>query len=404
MNVEIEELSPCQKKLKIQLSEKEVNKEYQTVIQDFRKNVTIPGFRKGKASISTIKRRFSREIKDDVKEKLLEHSLKDALVQHNISPIGTPTLNVKHIKVAENQPIEYDVEVEFLPVIEVTDYKGIEIVKLPVGEVPESSITQALEILQRQNAINEPVDDDYHLSDNDSVTVNYQRSLDGEPFGEPVENQTIWLGVDSVPPEFRQHLIGKKKGEHVVFGVPYGENVQDKTLAGKTLEFVVDIANIEKVSLPDIDDEFAKDLDEESLDALKKKLEQKIKAQLEQDTIAATKHQILMKLVETHVFDIPPSLIKDQKKTYPKKKEEELKKMLRAGIILSKIQIQENISVTDEEIEATVEKLAMQHQTPVAAMKGYLSQHGGLERVRADILEMKTLDFLYEHAQLVEGE
>ena len=106
MNVAIEELSPCQKKLKIQLSAEEVNKEYQTVVQDLRKNVAIPGFRKGKASISTIKRRFAKEIKSDVKEKLLERSLKDALTQQNISPVGKPSLDVKNVTVAENQPVE----------------------------------------------------------------------------------------------------------------------------------------------------------------------------------------------------------------------------------------------------------------------------------------------------------
>jgi trigger factor len=403
MNVEVEELSPCQKKLKIQLSAEEVNKEYQTVIQDFRKNVIIPGFRKGKASISTIKRRFSREIKDEVKEKLLEHSLKEALVQQEISPIGTPTLDVKQIKVTENKPIEYDVEVEFIPTIEITDYKGIEITKPSVGEVQESSITKALRDLQRQNAINEPVDDDYRISENDSVTVNYRRILDGESFGEPAENQTVWLASDSVLSEFRQHMIGRQKGDQVEFSVQYEEDAQDKTLAGKRLEFIVNIVDVEKVTLPDIDDEFAKDLEEDSLDALKKKLEQRIKEQLEQDAIAATKNQILMKLAETHVFEIPPSLIKEQKKKYPDKEEEEIKKMLRAGIILSKIQIQENISVTDEEVEATIERIATQHQMPVATMKGYLTQHGGLERIHADMMETKTLDFLYENAQLTEG-
>jgi len=404
MNVEIEELNPCQKKLKIQLSTEEVNKEYQTVVQDLRKDISIPGFRKGKASISTIKRRFSREIKNKVKEKLIKHSLNEALVEHNISPVGTPTLDVKNIKIAENQPIEYDVEVEVIPLIEITDYKGVGIAKPSVDEVSENSITQAIEVLQRENAINEPVDDDYRISDNDSVTLNYRMSLDGEPLGKPVENKTIWLGVDSVIPEFQQHMLGQKKGDHVVFSVHYGDDVQDKTLAGKTIEFTVDIVDVEKVSLPDIDDEFARDLEEESLDSLKKNLEQRIKAQLEQDAIAATKNQILMKLAETHVFDIPPFLIKEQKKKYPDKEEEEIKKMLRAGIIISKIQTQENISVTDEEVETTIEKLAMQNQTSVAAMKGYISKHGGIERIQSDLLEDKILDFLYAHAQLVEGE
>ena len=402
MNVAIEELSPCQKKLKIQLSAEEVNKEYQTVVQDLRKNVAIPGFRKGKASISTIKRRFAKEIKSDVKEKLLERSLKDALTQQNISPVGKPSLDVKNVTVVENQPVEYDVEVEFIPSIEVTDYKGVKVKQPVVAEVAESEITHALEVLQRQNAVNEPVADDYVICDQTSVTINYQRTVDGNPVGEPVTNYTVWLGVDQVMPEVRDNLLGKKKGAHVTFSVPYQEDFWDKNLAGKTVEFAVDIVNVEKVVLPAIDDEFAKDLEQESLEALKQKIAQDIKNRKEQDAIAATKNQILMQLAEIHVFDVPPSLVKEQKKKYAAKEEEEIKKVLRAGIILTKIQEQEHLSATEEEVEAMVEKLATQNQMPVAAMKGYLSEHGGLERIRSDMLETKVLDLLYEHAQLVE--
>jgi trigger factor len=368
MQVDIQELSPCQKKLKIQLSADEVNQQYRTVMQELRRNVTIPGFRKGKASLDTIKRRFAQEIKNQVKEKLLEHSLQDALVQHKIAPIGSPSANVKEIKIAENQPVEYEVEVECLPPLEITDYKGVKITKPSIGEVPENNITQAL-----------------------------------EPFGDPVENLTIWLGVDEAIPEFRQNMIGKQKGDHVVFAVQYGEDAQNKQLAGKTMEFAVDIINVEKVVLPAIDDEFAKDLEEESLGALKKRIEQDIHKRLEQDAIAAKKHEILMTLADTHVFDVPPSLIKEQQKKFPDKEEAEIKKMLRAGIILSKIQAQEQISVSDAEVEATIEKLAMRHQMPVAAMKGYLAKQNGTEQIRSEIAETKTLDFLYEHAQIVEG-
>jgi trigger factor len=403
MNVAIEELNSCQKKLTIQLSTEEVNKEYQAVIRDLRKNVTIPGFRKGKASISTIRRRFSGEIKNEVKEKLLEQSLKDALVQHKISPVGTPSLDVKNLKIDENQPVEYHVEVEVIPTFEVTDYKGVEIAKPSEPDVPESDITQMLEMLQRQHATNEPVEDDYCISDGTSATINYeQKTLDGELIGEPVTNFSVWVGVDSTLPELYQFLLGKKKGDRGSFRVTSGEDAQNKELVGETTEFSVEVVNVEKVVLPEIDDEFAKDLEQETLEDLKQQIKENIKARREQDAIIETKNQILLKLAETHLFDIPPSLLKDQKKKYPNKEEEELKKMLRAGIIMGKIQVQENIEVTEEEVNTRIQQLATQSQMPVATMRNYLEQQGGLERVRSDILETKTLDFLYEHAHLVE--
>jgi trigger factor len=289
MNVVVEELGSCQKKLTIQLSTEEVSKEFQTVVQDLRKNIALPGFRKGKASISTIKRRFRRQINDQVKENLLETSLKDALLEQELNPVGTPSIDVKSIKVSENQPVEYVAEVEFWPSIDVDDYKGVEITRKKAPETSEEQITEALEALRRQNAIHEPLDDDHVIVDNDSVTVHYQRTLDGEAFGEPVENGSFWLGVDQVLPELAENVFGKKKGDHLDFPVHYGEDAPNKSLAGKTLDFSVDIDNVENVVLPELDDEFAKDLEQESLESLKERISQNIQARVEQDLLAETK-------------------------------------------------------------------------------------------------------------------
>ncbi len=403
MNVVVEDLGSCRKKLTVHIPVEDVKKEYQRVIQDLRKDLTVPGFRKGKASISTIRRRFKQKISDDVKEKLLESSLKDAFVEQKISPAGSPTMDIKSIKVAEDQPVEYDVEVEVLPSVEITNYKGVEISKSAVGKVSEPQISQMLEALQRNNAINEPIEDDDHVIVNkDSVTINFRRTFNGEPFGEPVENYTFWLGVENVLPELSRNVFGKKKGEHVDFSVKYPEEYEDKSFAGKTMQFSVDIVNIENVVLPEIDDEFAKDLEAESLDELRERVKESLKAQFELDAIAVTKHRLLMKIAEPFSFEVPPSLIKDQKKRYPDKKEEDIVKRLRAGVILGKIQDQENIQVTEEEVDTIVAQLATQNQVPVATMKTLLEERGGFDQIRSDIAETKVLNFLYEHANVVE--
>jgi trigger factor len=401
MNVAIEDLTPCQKKLTIQLSADEVNQEYQNVVQNLRKDVIIPGFRKGKASFSTIKRRFSRDIKKTVKENLLERSLKEALTDHEIVPVTTPSLDVKKITLAENRPLEYDVEVELIPPFEL-NYKGVQISKSPVTEVTEDHVQQTLTVLQQQNAVNEPVDESHVISNNSSVTLNYQRMLEGQPLEDRVKNFTCWLGVDQIPQELYNNLLGKQKGDHFTFSIHYGEDAQDKTLAGKTVDFTVDIVDVEKVVVPELDDEFAKDLEQDSLDALKEQIRNDLRGRFEADAVAATKNRLLMQLAETHPFEIPPSLLKQQKLQSPGKSEEELKKGLRAGIILSRIQQQEALTATEEEIEQVVQQLARQHQVSVAAMKGALTQQGGLNKIHSDLVEHKALDLLYEHAQIVE--
>lgn len=402
MNVVVETLGPCQKKFVIQLSSEEVNKQYRTVLSNLRKDVAIPGFRKGKASIETIKRRFHRQLLDEVKEQLLENSLKDALMEHKIAPITSPTIDVKAIKIAENQPVEYVAEVEYWPPFDVTQYTGVQIARKTTPETTDEQVAQALEALRRQNATNEPVEADHAIAPNDQVTVTYQRTLDGSPYGKPVENVSFWMGVDKVFPELEEHAQGKKKGEHVEFSVTYGEDSPNKELSGKTLVFAVDIVNVEKVILPDLDDEFAKDLEEESLDALKRKIASNIRERVEHDLIADAKNRLLMKIAEAHTFDVPPSLLKEQMKIYPNVEESEVLKMLRAGAVMAKIQEKEQIIVPDADLDAEVEKIAMQQRLPVAAMKSYLAENNRLEQLRSNMREARTLDFLYQHAQVAE--
>jgi FKBP-type peptidyl-prolyl cis-trans isomerase (trigger factor) len=119
--------------------------------------------------------------------------------------------------------------------------------------------------------------------------------------------------------------------------------------------------------------------------------------------VVDAKNRLLMKIAGQYEFDVPPSLVDNQKKATPDKEEEEIVKMLRAGAVLSKIQQQEEISVTDAELDEAIEALSMQQRVPVAAMKSFLaSQPDGIERLRADIRESKTLNFLYENAKVVE--
>ncbi|PIE34075.1 trigger factor [candidate division KSB3 bacterium] len=405
MNVAVEELGACQKKLTIHVPVDEVNKQYQDVVRDIRKNVALPGFRKGKASISTIKRRFQKQIHDEVKEKLLETSFRDALIEKDIAPVGTPDIDVKSIKVVENAPVEYVAEVEFWQPFDVENYKEVEISKKNAPETSEEQIAETLEALQRQNAYHEPVEDGHVIVDNDSVTVNYQRSLDGVLYGEAVENVSFWLGVDQHFPELADHVFGKQKGDHVDFSVTYEEDAPNKNLAGKTLDFAVDIVNVEKVVLPELDDEFAKDLEEESLETLRQKIADNLKAQAERNLVVDAKNRLLMKIAEDYSFDIPPSLISSQKKATPDKEDEEIIKMLRAGAVLAKIQQKEGISVSDTEVDEAIATLSMQQRLPAATMKSFLaSQPDGIERLRGDIRESKTLDFLYENAKVVEEE
>lgn len=233
------------------------------------------------------------------------------------------------------------------------------------------------------------------------------------------------IGGSNTVREFSDNLRGAKAGEERGFQIEYPDDFQDKRLAGKTLDYKVQIKAIKKKQVPELNDEFARELgDFKSIDELRTRIREQIEAQKKHDIEHAAKDKLVEELVKRNEFPVPESLLERQVTARLERgfralaaqgmRADDMRKMdfgrlrtgqreaafreVKASLILEKIADKENIQTSDEELNIEVERLAHQGRQPVEALRKKLEEEGALERMRERIRNEKTLDFLYQRS------
>lgn len=402
MKVAVETLDLCTKKLIIEVPEEEVNKQYQRVLGELKKDVVMPGFRKGRIPYDLLKTRFKKQIEGEVKAKLLQASYEEALKESNISPILKPEIDQDKLSLTENQPFKYEVTVEVKPEIQIENYKGIPVIKPSIKPVSEEEVQKGLETLQREHIQYQECAEDYVIKNDDMVIIDYNGFRDDKPIKNGgVQNYSLVIGSKTMIPGFEEQFLGRKKGDAFEFTITYPEESSNKELAGKNIRFLVKIKDVKEGYLLPLDDEFAKDLEFSSLEELRAKIRKGIEEQLQKEAETNLKRQVFNILVDKHPFPAPPSLITYQRTVFQVSEEEAIRRV-RGAIILEEIAKLENITVSEEELDEEIKKLAARHNQHPAVLKKSLKEKGNLEELRLDLLNEKTLDFLITHAKVIE--
>jgi len=402
VKVAVETIDPCKKKLVIEVPEEDVNKQYRATVNELKKEATMPGFRKGRIPYNLLRTRFKKQIEGEVKARLLQTSYEEALKETNLSPILRPEVDQDKLTVAENQPFKYEVTIEVKPEIQVEGYKGMAVKKLPVKPVTDEDVQKGLEALQREHIQYREAPEGYSIKGNDLIVIDYDGFLEDKPIKNgSVQDYSLVVGSKTMIPGFEEQFLGRQKGDQFEFNLTYPEDHPNEELAGKNVRFSVKIKDVKEGYLLPLDDEFAKDLEFNSLEELKGKIRQGIAERLQKEVDAALKRQILNALVEKHPFPVPPSLVNYQRIMF-RIPEEEAVRRVRSSLILEEIARLENITVSEEELDEEIKKMAARHNQHPAALKKSLKEKGSLEDVRLDLLETKTLDFLVSHANILE--
>ena len=311
MKIDLDELSPVQRKVHIELPANEVAGEFSRAYQDLGKRVRIKGFRAGKAPRSVLQGIYGDEIREQVRSQLVEHSLGEVIKDRGLQLVSRPEIEAAELQ--ENGDFSFSAVFEVKPEIDVKNYLDIK-VKKPRIAVTDDQIDEALKRLQQSHARLEPVTDRMVAERGDFIAVDFAGFVDGKPFsGGKGDNYIIEIGAGQALPQFDDALQGAKQGEEKHIKVPYPEDYPNRGLAGKTAEFSVVVREIKQKVLPTIDDEFAKDHGEcSSLEELKRVIRQRLEAELAQYQKEELKEQILNHLIESHSFEPPASMVERQ--------------------------------------------------------------------------------------------
>jgi len=415
------------REIQVEIPAEEVGRQTESLIQKYQKMARIPGFRRGHVPASIIRKRFSEEIKTDVVESLVPRYFRQEAERLGVHPVSQPRVTDLHLH--EGEPLRFKAAFEVLPEIKLEGYKELRADK-PEIAVSDSDVEQALSDLRERHATFTPIEG-RALADGDFAQV----SLDGHPKsaegqtaeGQPVHMDEVLVEIagKNTMPEFTEHLRGANAGDERTFDVNYPEDTQDKRLAGKTFSYAVKVGSIKQKSLPELNDEFAKQLGQfQTVDDLRKAVREQIESERKHEAEHAAKEKLVGELIQRNDFEVPDSLVEQQIDIRIERglralaaqglTAEQMKKMdlqrLRAGqrepsihdvkaaLLLERVAEEENIQVSDEELDRELESLARQSKQTSEAVRARLTRDGGLDRIRTRIRNEKTLDFLYHQS------
>ncbi len=433
MKTELVDVSPTRKEIKIEIEPAVIREAYDRISDEYAKKAKVPGFRPGHAPRSVVRTRFKSEIRADALQQLVPDAVNAAISEHAPSAIGQPDVQLDTNEALDKfgeQPLSVRVNVEVLPRVELKTYKGVE-ANRQTRPITDADVDEMVGALRESSASMAPVEDRPAALD-DTVTINVTgKFLESEEEDIKADDVEVTLGAKGVQPEFTENLTGVKVDDERTFVVDYPADFTSKGLAGKKVEYTTKVTAVRVKELPEADDDWARSLGEEfdSLATLRTKVREDLEKRASVEADHRLRSQVLQKLIETHEFEVPQSLV-DHQTSYrlesvvrdmigrgidPRHQEvnwegarEELKGQaeedVRGTMLLERIAEDEKIDVTDEEIQTEIEAIAKGSRQSVEQVRSVLTKEGGERSIANRLRNRKALDFVVEHAQITDEE
>ncbi len=412
----------CTRELVIDVPADEVSAAYRRVTAQYRRYARIPGFRAGKVPESIVRRRYAGEIRREVIDALLPARFNQGVQELGVRPVGQP--QVTELTVDDGAPMHVKAVFEYIPEFSIDGYRDVTVPK-PSVEVTEEEFQQELEQLRDSRSTMEPVEEDRALADGDFAQISYKGRIEGDPEAEPIagEDALVEIGGKSTVEAFTTALRGAKAGQELKAEVVYPADYAEPRLAGKTVVYELSVKGIKKRNLPELNDEFAKEIGgyesaAELEGAIRERLARRKRRAVENDT----REKLLAAIAERFSFPVPESLVQEQIDNRLERglralaaqgmAPEAMRRLdfsrlraaqrdaavsdVRTQMLLDRIAREENITVTDEELDNELQMISIQGREPLGALKERLTQDGGLGRIREQIRREKTASALYE--------
>jgi trigger factor len=425
MKIDIDELSPVQRKVRVELPAETVAGEFSRAYKNLGQRVRVRGFRSGKIPRSVLQGIYGEEVKGEVKSHLVEESLEGIVKERGLQIVSRPEVEANDLHEAE--PFSFSAVFEIKPEFEAKNYLGMEVEKAKLS-VTDDQVEEALRRLQEGHARLEPVEGREVVQKGDFVTLDFEGTIGGKPFaGSKGENYMLEVGSGHALPQFEDAVAGLKLGERQTVSVNYPETYPNKEIAGKAVDFSVAAREIKQKILPVLDDEFAKDHGEcASLEELKSRIHRRLEEELERYQHEELKEKLVSRLIESHSFSIPPSMVERQTRYLMERYQnqtaehrdadagspplEEVRKTLerraarqvQATLLVEKIAALEKIVVSDKDVQDRVDGLARAAGDRAKTLREFYSRPEAREDLRAQIVFDRTVDFLLERARIKE--
>ena len=410
MKVTVENKKGLNKDLKVFVDKKTMSTYMDEKYEEIKGTVNLKGFRPGKVPKEILKRQFGKAVFGEVLDKVIKETSTKALEENKIKPAGQPKLDLKTY--GEDKELEYIISVTELPKVETKSIENIKFNEYKVKIDEKETDKRINEIAKNQPNFKESPQDS-KAKEGDLVIFDYKATVDDKPFkGDEGKNTQLTLGKDLFLKGFDKQLIGVKKGDEKLVEAILPENFPEKDLVNKKAKFNCKITLIKHPEKVVVDDEFAKNLGAKDLKDLKSLISKQINDEYKNSLDRLSKNQILKEIEKFKVNEIPENLIEEEVKILSQGMKEEdakkskknfedvAKKRIKVGLILNEFGEQNKISVTEQELQAEVQKqIRMMPGQEKMVMDFYQKNKSALTSLRGTVYEEKIISAIKEKAK-----
>lgn len=426
MSVQVEKLEKNMAKLTVEVPAEEVEKALQAAYMKEKNKISIPGFRKGKVPRAMIEKMYGAAVfYEEAANILIQDNYAAAMEESKEDIVSRPTIDV--VQIESGKPFIFTAEVAVRPEVTLGKYKGVQVTKIDTT-VTDEEVEAALEKEQQKNSRTVTVTD-RPVANGDTAVIDFEGFVDGVAFeGGKGENHPLEIGSHSFIDTFEDQLVGKNAGDEVDVNVTFPEKYQAADLAGKPALFKVKIHEVKAKELPELNDEFAQDVSEfNTLEEYKEDLKKHLEVQKEDEAKRTKEDEAIQKIIDKSTMEIPEAMIKTQCEnmvnefaqrlaqsglsmeqymqfsgmTIDGLKEQvrpEAETRIKSSLVLEQIAKDENIEVSEDEINAEIEKMAAQYGMEADKLKEYLGD-AEKESIKRDLSVTKAVDLIMENVK-----
>lgn len=424
MSVQVENLEKNMVKLTIEVSADKVEEALKAAYNKQKSKISVPGFRKGKVPMAMVEKMYGPEVfYEDAANIMMQDAYPAAVDESGVDIVSQPTIDVTQLE--KGKSFIFTAEVAKRPEVTLGKYKGVTVTKIDTT-VTDEEVDEAVEKERNNNARTITVED-RPIAVGDTAVIDFEGFVDGVAFeGGKGENHPLEIGSHTFIDTFEDQLVGKNTGDEVDVNVTFPEEYQAADLAGKPALFKVKIHEIKAKELPELDDEFAQDVSEfDTLAEYKESVKKNLEKTKEDNAKRTKEDEAIGKIIEKSTMEIPDAMIDTQVETMieefaqriaqqglsfeqylqfsgatiDKMKEQvrpEAVSRIQSSLVLEQIAKDENIEVSDADVDAEIEKMAAMYGMEAGKLKEYMGD-AEKESMKKDLAIQKAVDLIMDN-------
>jgi trigger factor len=421
MQASIETISTLERKMTIAVPAERVESQVQNRLNEAARTVQLKGFRKGKVPLKVVQERFGSSVRQEVLGEVMSQSYYDALGQHQIRPASQPRIEAKNVAVG--QDLEFIATFEVYPEISLGDLTTVK-VERKVADISEADIDKMVETLRKQRQTFQETE--RAAQEGDQVEIDFVGKMNGEVFeGGSANGTRLVLGSKRMIDGFESGLIGSSKGQEKILALTFPANYQQAELAGKPVEFTVQVKKVSEPVLPELNAQFfaSFDVKNDNESDFRAEVKTNMARELKNAVRNNVKNQVVSELLKLHSLELPKALVAneinvlrqqtiqqygggaqriDEKMLPAELFQEQAQRRVSLGLIMNEVIQKNQLKVDPAAVRKLVEELAESYEQPQEVVKWYYSNKDQLAQIEAMALEEAVIDHILGKAQVTE--